>query len=132
MNYKQFKVIRLIIIGLVTFTVATAVSINNFFLALAGVLIGMLFMHLVRVRYKKVMVDERVAIIGGRAARHAYVVSVTLLTLLCMFFIISGDRRGDIYTEALGVALGFIVLLNVALYSVSFYYFNRKYGGDEK
>jgi len=132
MIYKQFKIVRLVIIGLVAFTVATAVSINNFFLALAGVLIGMLFMYLVRVRYKKVMIDERVASISGKAARNAYVVTVTLLTLLCMFFIISGDQRGDIYTEAVGVAFAFIVLLNVALYSVSFYYFNHKYGGNEK
>jgi len=131
MNQTQFKWVRLVIVALVATTVSTAVSIGNFFLALSGVLIGMLFMWLVRLRYKKVIVDERVSIISGRAARVSYAITTMTLLALSLFFTVSGKRAGEIYIEALGVVFGFVVLFTVALYTVSFHYYNKRYGGDK-
>lgn len=130
MNQTQFKWARLVIVALVAMTVSTAVSIANFYLALSGVLIGMLFMWLVRLRYRKVIVDERVNTVSGRAARMSYAITTMTLMVLSMFFIMSGKSSGQIYIEALGVVFGFTVLLAVALYSVSFHYYDKRYGGD--
>jgi LPXTG-motif cell wall-anchored protein len=132
MNSNTFKLSRLAIIALVAITVSTTVSINNFFLAIGGILIGMLFLFLVRRKTNQVMIDERIEIISGRAARSTYTITTMLLVVLSMFFIIQGGIRGDLYSESLGVALAFITLLNVALYSISFYYYNHRYGGTRK
>ncbi len=130
MDQKQFKTARLVIVMLVAITVSTAVSVNNFYLALSGVLIGMLFMWLVRLGYKKAIVDERVNAVSGRAARMSYAVTTMTLMALSLFFIISGKNGGQPYVEALGTIFGFVTLFAVAIYSISFHYYDQRYGGD--
>jgi uncharacterized membrane protein len=131
MNYQQFKKIRLLIIALVVVIMAAAVTIDNFYLAISGVLIGMLFLHLVRIRFKQVMVDERVISVSGKASRMTYVFITLLLGLLSLFFIFSGRFHEDFYIETLGVIFSYVVMLNIAIYAISYRYFNKKYGGDK-
>ena len=130
MNQKQFKVIRLLIIFFIAAIVFTASVINNFYLAITGILIGMLFMYLVRVKFKKIMTDERIINLSGKAARMAYSIPTLILAILGLFLIYSGQNHQDIYVENLGIIFCYISMLNIAIYSISFYYFNKKYGGE--
>ena len=68
MNLKQFSIIRLILFTLIGVVIVVALVINNLYLALAGLLIGILFVFLVRRKFKKVVLDERVESISGQAA----------------------------------------------------------------
>lgn len=131
MSKKQFIILRLLIIAVVAITVSTAVSVNNFWLAIVGVATGMLFMTLVRSGYKKVIVDEMIENISGKAARASYSISVMVLLFLSIFFIIAGDQKEDIYVEALGIVFSFVVLLQVVLYSITFYYHKYRYGNGK-
>jgi len=130
MTYKQFKAIRLLIMAFIATVVATASVINNFYLAITGVLIGVLFLYLVRIKFKKVMIDERVVSLSGKAARMAYALPTLFLAVLGLFLILSGRGHQDIYTESLGVIFSYIAMLNIAIYAISFRYFNKIYGGE--
>lgn len=132
MKEQHHRYLRLVIVAAVAFTVATAVSIDNFFLAFGAVMIGMLSMALLRRNAKTVLVDERIENISGRAARVAYSVVTMTLVALSLFFIMASGHSNDLYAESLGVALSFVALFNVALYSISYYYFNHRYGGNQK
>jgi len=131
MTYKNFKIIRLFIIAFIAAIVAAAVSVNNFYLAITGVFIGILFNLLVRSKFRKKLVDERIENISGRASRMTYMLTTLILAILGLFLIFSGREHQDIYTEGLGVIFSYIAMLNLAIYAISFRYFNKKYGGDE-
>lgn len=117
----------LLLIGVI---ILAAFLINNLYLAIFAFLIGMLFIFLVQQKYKKVIIDERVITVSGQAARLTYVYSVLILGFLSLFLIFSGQQHEDLYTESLGVILGYIAIFNIALYAIFFHYFNKKYGGD--
>jgi uncharacterized membrane protein len=131
MNDKNFKIFRIAIIIIVAMVVGAAVTINNFYLALFGILIGILFNILVRKKFRKKLVDERVENISGKAAKMAYTITTMLLALLALFLILSARTHQDVQTEALGVTFSYIAMLNLAIYSISYSFFNKKYGGDE-
>ncbi len=130
MTYKTLKKIRLLIVCLIAIIVATAVSINNFYLAISGVLIGVLFNILVRSKFRKTLVDERIINISGRAARITYVITTLIIALLSLFLIFSGRQHQDINTETIGIIFSYVAMLNIAIYAISFRYFNKKYGGE--
>ncbi|MBN1258131.1 DUF2178 domain-containing protein [Candidatus Peregrinibacteria bacterium] len=130
MNYKQFKKMKVLTASFVSATVAIAVVYNNIILALAGVLIGMLFLFLVRKKAKAVLVDERIQTISGLAARLAYVILTITIAFLSLVFIMIGRKSvpPQASLEVLGVTLSYIALLSLALYSLSYKFFSNKYG----
>jgi uncharacterized membrane protein len=128
MNYKQFKRIRLLIASFVSATVAIAVVYNNIILALAGVVIGMLFLFLVRKKTKAVLIDERIQSIAGYAARLTYTILTITVAFLSLTFILGGKQLNEPNYEMLGIILSYVTLFSVALYSLSYKYFSKKYG----
>ncbi len=128
MKYQQFKKVKALVASFVSATVAIAVVYNNIVLALAGVIIGILFLFLVRRKTKAVLVDERIQTIAGRAARLTYTILTVILAFLSLIFIGAGRRTGEANYEALGVILSYITLFSLALYSLSYKYMSKKYG----
>jgi uncharacterized membrane protein len=128
MNYKQFKRMKLLIAFFISVTVAIAVVFNNLVLALAGVSIGILFLFLVRKKTKAVLIDERIQTIGGRAARLTYTILTITIAFLSLVFIGTGRRTGEADYETLGIILSYVALFSLALYSLSYKYFSKKYG----
>jgi uncharacterized membrane protein len=129
MTIKTFFKLRLLIAALVGAIVAVSVSINNAYLSIAGVLIGILFMVLVRSRVKGILVDERVISVSGRASSATYAVGTVFFAALGMFLLISSKHSGDLSTELIGTVLCYAAMLLVAVYTISYHYLNRKYGG---
>ncbi|MFA5128661.1 MAG: DUF2178 domain-containing protein [Patescibacteria group bacterium] len=128
MNYKQFKKMKVLTASFASAIVAIAVVYNNIILALAGVLIGMLFLFLVRKKTKAVLVDERIQSISGRAARLTYAILTITIAFLSLVFIIIGRRVGEANYEMLGIILSYVTLFSMAIYSLSYKYFSKKYG----
>ena len=119
---------KALVASFVSATVAIAVVQNNIILAFAGVLIGVLFILIVQKRTRAVLVDERIQSIGDRAARMTYVILTITLAFLSLFFTMIGRQANQVAYEALGAVLSYITLLSLALYSMSYKYFSRKYG----
>ena len=126
MNYKNFKIIRLFIIVFIATVVAAAINVNNFYLAITGVFIGILFNLLVRSKFRKKLVDERIENISGKASKMTYIIATIFLAILGLFLIFSGREHQDIYTEGLGVIFSYIAMFNLVIYAISFRYFNKK------
>lgn len=131
MNYKHYQIIRTLIGLLIATIVMTAAITNNFYLAISGVLIGMLFLSLVKSKFKKIIVDERVISISGRASRIAYSVVAVLLALSGLSLIFAGRNQDGSNLKFLGEVFCYIALLLIMIYSIAYYYFNKKYGADE-
>jgi len=129
MTYKQFKLIRLAIMFFIMAIILAAFALNNFYLAIAGIFIGALFIFLVREKFKQIVVDERVTSVAGRASRLTIVVTVFVLGMIGLFFVFSGSQKEDVFVEALGVAISYILLLMIAVYAILYRYYNKKYGG---
>lgn len=128
MTYKQFKKIKILVASFVSATVAIAVVYDNMALSFAGVIIGVLFLFLVRKKTKAVLVDERIEKISGRAARLTYSILTAAVAFLSLMFIAVGWRLDEANYEMLGVILSYVALFSLALYSLSYKYFSKKYG----
>ena len=130
MDYRQFKIARILVAFFIGATVAVAVTTENTLLALAAVLIGMVFMILVRKKTNIVLSDERTEKVSGTAARITYSILTTFIALLSLFLIMSGKSSGQAFTESVGNILSFTALLSVSIYALSYWYYNKKYGND--
>ena len=131
MNYKTFKKIKILITSFISAIIAMAVVLNNMILALTGILIGILFLFFVKKKIKIILVDERIKSVGGYAARLTYIISTSVIAFLSLVFILSGRRTGEIQMEALGIILSYVTLLNLAIYSMSYKYYLKKYGDED-
>jgi len=130
MNYKQFKKINALTAAFISATVAMAVINNNLILALAGISIGMLFLILMKKTTKAVLIDERIRNISGQAARLTHAIVTIVLAFLSLVLIMIGRKATPPQSsiEMLGTTFSYIVLFNLALYSISYKYLSKKYG----
>ena len=131
MMRKKYLAVRVLIGLLIAVVVFVAVAKNNFYLALTGILVGVLFMFLAKVRFKEITVDERVVSVSGKAARATYMIVTLFLALIGLMSIFSSRNGGSYFEEAVGMLMCYIAMLLIAVYSISFYFFNKKYGGDK-
>jgi uncharacterized membrane protein len=132
MSYKKFKIIRFLIVFFLAMTISIAVSMENVLLAVSAMGIGMISMFLVKKNVKAVLVDEMVKNIAGKSALIAYSITVPVLAVLSLVFMFSNlsHQGSDLYN--LGVIFSYIALFNMAIYSLAYYYYRKKYGSDEE
>lgn len=132
MSYKKFKIIRFLIVFFLAMTISIAVSMENVLLAVSAMGIGMISMFLVKKNVKAVLVDEMVKNIAGKSALIAYSITVPVLAILSLVFMFSNlsHKGSDLYS--LGVIFSYIALFNMAIYSLAYYYYRKKYGSDEE
>lgn len=132
MNYKQYQIIRTLIGILIAIITMTATIINDFYLAISSIFIGVSFLFLAKNKFKKVIVDERVISVSGKASRATYSVVTMFLAFLGLFSIFAARENKDLYFESLGIVFCYIALLLITIYSISYYYFNQKHGANEQ
>ncbi len=134
-RYKQFRIGVVFFVGIIVFL---AVNRDSYLLAIAGVLTGVLFMLLARLR-TKVMTDERELSIGEKAARMTYVIftpTIGIASFLLLFPSKSGlsvFSKGEwAYMESLGILFAYLSIFLIMIYAISFHFFNKKYGGGDE
>jgi uncharacterized membrane protein len=107
-----------------------AVSIDNIILAGAGVLTGMLMMVIVRSK-TDIQIDEREKTIREKSAQMAYAIFAPTIGLGSFFLILLA--KDELYfLEAIGIVLAYLALFLIALYSISHFFYSRKFGSDGK
>lgn len=131
-RYKQFRVVIALFVGML---VAYALNTSNFILLITSVLAGMAFMTVVRLK-TKINTDEREATVQEKAAKTTYAIfapTIGITALLLLFPSYSGlsvFSKGEFeYIESLGMIFAYLALLQIAIYAISYHFFNRKYGG---
>ena len=132
MSYKKFKIVRFLIVFFLAMTISIAVNMENVWLAISAMGIGAITMLLVKKNVKAVLVDEMVKNIAGKSALIAYSITVPVLAILSLVFMFSNlsHQGSDLYN--LGVIFSYIALFNMAVYSIAYYYYRKKYGSDKE
>ncbi|MFA5755369.1 MAG: DUF2178 domain-containing protein [Candidatus Paceibacterota bacterium] len=125
MSYNRYKLARFFIVVFISITVSLAVSTENVYLAVAGIVIGGVAMFLVKKNVKELLVDEMVKSIAGKSALMAYGITVPTLALLSIVLMFSNLGNIDSYYYNLGIILSYIVLFNIAIYSISYYFYKK-------
>lgn len=132
MSFKTFKIVRLLVVLFIAITVSIAVNTENILLAVSAIGMGMILMFLAKKNVKAVLVDEMVRNIAGKAALMAYSITVPVIAFLSLFLIFSNLSNQESYLYNLGIILSYIVLFNMAVYSIAYYFYRKKYGSDEE
>lgn len=135
MNRKKYNQIRSLVALFISAIVSVAVIRDSYLLAAAGVLTGMAFMISVRVR-AKIKTDERDAVIQEKAARMAYAIFAPTMGIASFLLLLPSKGGIQVFSKGewlfpgyLGMVLAYLTLFLIAVYAISYHYFNRKYGG---
>lgn len=138
MNIKKYKQTRAIVAIYVSILVSVSMSLNNLILAVFAVITGMIFLFFARSK-TKIIIDEREKAIREKAAQMTYSIFVPTLgigTFLLFFPSKSGlsvFSKGEfIYLESLGTVFAYLTLFILTIYSLSYHFVNRKYGGNNE
>ena len=131
MKRKNYTIIRILAGVLIAAVVFAAVILSNLYLALFGILVGVLFMFLAKRKFKEVTVDERVISVSGKASRATYMIVTIFLAFLGLITIFLSQGERGYFEESIGILLCYIAMLLIGIYSISFYYFNKKHGGNK-
>jgi uncharacterized membrane protein len=135
MDKKKYKKLRMIVTFFVSAIVALSVIRDSYLLAAAGVLTGMVFMVLVRVK-AKIRTDERESTVQEKAARMTYTIFAPTIGIAAFLLLLPSKGGIDVFskgewlfTESLGMVFAYLALFLIAIYAISYHFFNRKYGG---
>lgn len=127
MNTQQYRYVRVAVILFMAAVVVVSLWLNNHLLAAAGIVTGLLFLLLVRSR-ARILVDEREQSIREKAAAATYTIFAATIGVSAVILLL-WSRRGFVYLEALGLLFAYLALFLIALYAISYQFFNRRYGG---
>lgn len=127
MNTHRYRQVRAAALIFMAAVVVVSIWLDLLLLAGAGVLTGLLFLVLVRSQ-TEISVDEREQTIRDKAASATYGIFAATIGISAVLLLLF-SRRGYLYLEAVGLVFAYLTLFLIALYAVSYQYFNRKYGG---
>ncbi len=135
MKVKRYKQIRAAVVIFIGVIVSIAVTQNSYLMAAVGVLTGMLFLILVRSK-TKIVVDEREKTVREKAAQMAYAIFAPTIGIGAFLLSIPYADLSPIfakgefaYLESLGAILAYLTLFLIAIYAISYFFLNKKYGG---
>lgn len=132
MKLKTFKIIKVITSIVVTIAVVSAVVMANIFLALTGIIIGMIILIITRTRVKEIIVDERVKSAGGKASQTTYVIAVLTMGWTSVLIMIFNTQNYFPYLESMALLFAYITIFLIVVYHISYRYFINKIGGHDK
>lgn len=124
---KTYRQIRAVVAFFVAMLVSISTVRDNQILAFVAVITGMLFMILARSK-AKVVIDEREKTVREKAAQLTYAIFAPTIGLGSFLLISFG--KNNLYLESLGQVLAYLTLFLISLYAISYYFLNRKFGGD--
>ncbi len=126
MTFKQFKVVKLSIVIILSILVAQFVVSGNFIGPIIVVAIASVFLFYSRSRVKEVVADERDYAIGGKAARWAIQI-YSWVTIVVMFTLYAKQDIGSAF-GIIAQTLAYSICFLLIAYAVIFRYLN----GHEK
>lgn len=137
MTEKKYKQVRVVAVFVVAAIVSVAVLKDSYLLAGAGVITGMLLLSVVK-HGAKIITDEREVSIREKAANLTYGIFAPVLGIGSFFLLLPSNSglavfsKGEfIFLESLGMVFAYLTLFLIAVYSISYFYLNRKFGGGK-
>lgn len=109
---------------------------HSLLLSFTAVVTGMLFLILARTK-TKIRIDEREKTIREKSAQLTYAIFAPTLGIAALLLLVPSQSgisvfvKGEwLYVESLGTILAYLALLLIAIYSFSYYFLSKKYGGS--
>jgi len=128
MMNKNYRKIRMGIAAFMAAMMSIAVTQDNLLLAIGSVLIGMVFVAVSKPKNNR-MVDEREIMVRQKAAQMAYAIFAPTIGLGSVLMIILASD--ELYLlQTIGYVLAYLSLFLIALYSISYFFLNRKFSGN--
>jgi uncharacterized membrane protein len=135
-NRKKYNQIRVVVAFFVAFVVSNATIRDSYLLAAAGVITGMIFLALVRSK-ANIKVDEREKAVQEKAANITYAIFAPTLGIGAFLLLVPSTSKlsvfanGEfVYLESLGMVFAYLALFMITIYSISYYFFNKRFGGE--
>ncbi len=135
-RYRQFRAVIILFIGAI---VSVSVAYDLYLLSVVGVFTGMIFLVLARSK-TKINADEREITIREKAAQLTYAIFAPTIGIGAFILLLPYKKispvfaKGDFtYLESLGTIFAYLTFFLIAVYAISYFFLNKKYGGgDEK
>jgi len=140
MNRKKYQQIRLLVMIFIISIVLVAVIGDNLFLTVIGIGTGVIFLALARCT-NEMRADEREITVQEKAARMAYAIFTPSIGIASFLLLLPAKggfsvlAKGEwLFLEALGLIFAYLSLFLIVVYTISYHFFNRQYGGgsDDK
>jgi len=133
-KYKQARALAALFVGAI---VSISISLGIYLLAVVGVVTGMLFLGIVRAK-NKITVDEREQSIREKAANITYAIFAPTMGIGAFLMLVpsrsgwSVFSKGEfLFLESLGMIFAYITLFLIALYAISYFFLNKRFGGGD-
>lgn len=134
MNRKRYRQLRALVIFFVGLLVGVAVNRHSYLLAAASVFTGMVFLVLVRTT-AQIITDEREQTIREKAAHLTYAIFAPTIGLAAFFLLLPTQGGLDVFSkgewlfvESLGMIFAYLSLFLIAIYGLSYFFYNHKFG----
>jgi uncharacterized membrane protein len=124
MTLKQYQIIRIIVVILVSFLVAQSIILRSFLLPIIGIASAMMILFYLRGKLKnEVLADERDYEIGDKSARW----TIQIFSIFAVVVMIFLYAKQDLNPSYLPIAstLAYSTCFLMILYSVIFRYFQK-------
>ncbi len=138
MDRKKYNQLRVVITLFISTIVGVAAVRGSYLLAAIGVFTGMIFLAFVRAQ-AKIKTDEREVTIREKAAHLAYAIFAPTIGIGAFLLLVPSQSglsvfsRGEFaYLDSLGMVFAYLTLFLIAIYSISYHFLNKKYGGGEE
>jgi uncharacterized membrane protein len=128
MKLDTYKKLRNLLLVIVLLLMGLAIYFEIVFLGIIAVGGGMVVNSFFKAQVKDKQVDERIAVVSDKAAMTSFKVSLSIVGFIGVVLLVFG--QGSYYfLESMGIVLGFVTCVMVAVYLISWIYFNKYYGG---
>ncbi|MFA7676355.1 MAG: DUF2178 domain-containing protein [Candidatus Shapirobacteria bacterium] len=140
MNIKKYKQVRLTAVLFIISIITVSIFLKLYFLTIIAIFTGIILLSFVHTNNKN-LIDERELSIQEKAADFTYSIfapTIGIGALLLLIPIHSGSvvfSNGEfLFLESLGTIFAYLTLFLIVLYSVSYFFLAKKFGGkkDEK
>jgi len=131
---KYWNVLKYFAIIFIAVSVASAVILENVYLAILGFVIGesiAIYAQYLARKNGEILDDEMISQISGKSAMMSYIISVLFFSWIGVFFIILNDRIAD-WAKTVGFTMLLFVLLMVAIYFASYFFMMRRATKNEE
>lgn len=124
MEYNKYKFYKLALVIIIAIIIGSFVSAGNYIISIIVIFVSLILMFLLKSKVNKVLTDERIDKIAGRAARITFIISVYFMAIAGLILISLRTK----YPEFLitGYALSYITCGMLILYAIIFRYYNLK------
>jgi uncharacterized membrane protein len=130
MNFKQFTVIKLVVIIIMGGLIGWAVSNGNYWIPVPAVIAALMVLLLFRKRVKEVVVDERVYSIAEKASYLAFrIFGIAAAVIGATFVALGYEAVPELL--AIGLTLAFGACGLVLIYYIAYTCYKRKYSGKK-